>query len=125
MLAAYLALASVMLGDLLAPGIHLRDVLLSITYSINWLTTWGEQVGVLAHVWSLAIEMQFYLLWPLVMVLVLRLNRTQGVTVLVLLYVTMTLWRAIGSAGLELSWNMYARSGMPASGVVFGAVFVK
>src|SRR5690625_6019005 len=32
MLAAYLAMASFMWGDLLAPGIHLRDVLLSITY---------------------------------------------------------------------------------------------
>src|SRR5690625_5646751 len=115
MLAAYLALASVMLGDLLAPGIHLRDVLLSITYSINWLTTWGEQVGVLAHVWRLAIEMQFYLLWPLVMVLVVRLNRTQGGTVLVLLYVTMTLWRSIGSAGLGACGNMYARKGWHAT----------
>src|SRR5690625_481442 len=122
MLAAYLSMASFMWGDLLAPGIHLRDVLLSITYSINWLTPWGEQVGVLAHVWSLAIEMQFYLLWPLVMLLVLRLSRTQGVTVLVLLYLTMTLWRVIGSAGLESSWNMYARTDMHATGLVLGAI---
>src|SRR5690625_6113601 len=66
--------------------------------------------------------MQFYLVWPLVMVLVLRLNRTQGVTVLVLLYVTMTLWRAIGSAGLVASWNMYARTDMHATGLVLGAI---
>ncbi len=70
MLAAYLCTAPFLWGDLVTPGTHLRDAFLTITYTVNWINAWGQQVGVLAHVWSLAIEMQFYLLWPLVMLLV-------------------------------------------------------
>lgn len=43
------------------------------TYSANWYfiihQTW---VGHISHVWSLAVEEQFYLIWPTVMLLVSR-----------------------------------------------------
>jgi peptidoglycan/LPS O-acetylase OafA/YrhL len=91
MLVVYLLMAPLMWGDLVPLEKHYRDALLTITYSVNWVEPWGGQVGVLGHVWSLAIEMQFYLLWPLLMLLVLRLGRVPGILFLCALYLGMTL----------------------------------
>ena len=58
------------------------DFLGGIFYVSNWYQIWvgqgyaaGEAFVPLRHLWSLAVEEQFYLLWPLVMVLVLRRYR--------------------------------------------------
>ncbi|MFL1406137.1 acyltransferase family protein [Marinobacter sp. M1N3S26] len=122
MLVAYLGMAPLMWGDAVPLEKHYRDALLTITYSVNWLRSWGEQVAVLGHVWSLAIEMQFYLLWPLLMFLVLRRNRVHGIVILCVLYVSMTLWRGIGAMGLDAVWDVYPRTDMHATGLILGAI---
>ncbi len=59
------------------------DALATLGYVANWRYVWSgasyfEQFGVpspLRHTWSLAIEEQWYLLWPLLVVVMLRLGR--------------------------------------------------
>jgi peptidoglycan/LPS O-acetylase OafA/YrhL len=58
------------------------DFLGGIFYGSNWYQivvgqsyTASEAFAPLRHLWSLAVEEQFYLLWPLIMVLILRRGR--------------------------------------------------
>jgi peptidoglycan/LPS O-acetylase OafA/YrhL len=59
------------------------DALSTILYTANWHLLFSKQsyfaqftsLSPLQHTWSLAIEEQFYLLWPLVIVAIVRLGR--------------------------------------------------
>jgi peptidoglycan/LPS O-acetylase OafA/YrhL len=86
--AAFLVIAvSAIAAAVLAPGDFARtraDALASLVYANNWHQLLGdhsyfaafERPSLLLHLWSLAVEEQFYLLWPLVLGLVLgRLGR--------------------------------------------------
>ncbi len=68
------------------------DVLAALTYVTNWylivdgqsyFESWGRP-SLLQHLWSLAIEEQFYLLWPLLFAGGVRLLRPQGLLVALL-----------------------------------------
>ena len=58
------------------------DVIAGVAYVTNWYQIWTGagytallDFAPLRHLWSLAVEEQFYLLWPLIMVALMRLGR--------------------------------------------------
>jgi peptidoglycan/LPS O-acetylase OafA/YrhL len=71
----------------------------------------------LSHTWSLAVEEQFYLLWPLILVVLVRLRRGVAITVL--------LWMAIASILVQSTVRFvhaYLMLDARASQLIFGAV---
>lgn len=67
-LAAYLALA-----PLIWPGYpHLRDAVIAGLYVSNFAFVAAQIPPFISHSWSLAAEEQFYLLWPVMLLLLLR-----------------------------------------------------
>lgn len=49
---------------------HWEPVLWTVTYTSNFGQLAGAEMGRLSHTWSLAVEEHFYVLWPVVVVLV-------------------------------------------------------
>ncbi|MFC9848465.1 acyltransferase family protein [Streptomyces sp. NPDC060223] len=78
---------------------HLLAVLLAATFLMNIVRAvqpgvYSDVTGPLAHTWSLGVEEQFYLVWPPVMILLLK--RLRARTVLIITAVLCTLpvvWR--------------------------------
>ncbi len=87
---------------------RLRGVLYGITYTSNWAQAYGlaypeQEIG---YLWSLAIEEQFYLLWPAALILavgVARLTPRRLLVALVVVVVAVVGWRVAltngGAAG--------------------------
>ena len=73
------ALVLVLIGACLAvqfaPGniFGWNEVLYAATYTMNWARAFGYGDSlILGHTWSLGIEEQFYILWPLLLLIVLK-----------------------------------------------------
>jgi peptidoglycan/LPS O-acetylase OafA/YrhL len=85
-----------------------RDVPWAVLYAGNW----GQILGgvqyfgsdpLLKHVWSLAVEEQWYLLWPLTFVVIMKLRRSAAVVGGLL----------VGAAFLVMAFTFWMESGSP------------
>lgn len=73
---------------------HLQDSLMALLYAANWTRAFDlGRPTILGHCWSLSIEEQFYALWPLLLLLLLRLSWRRRAALIALLLAASWGWR--------------------------------
>jgi len=99
-----------------------RDAFATLTYTYNWDLVLRPRLTGMGHMWSLALEGQFYLLWPILFPYVYRAGR-RAITILLSTFVLLTAFRIIGMILLreDSSLIIYSLPGH-SSGLVLGAL---
>lgn len=95
----------------------------TLTYTSNWVMAAGAfpaETG-LGHTWSLAIEEQFYIVWPILLIVLARLSRIQMIRLLLLACAAVLILRALLWDGGAGEARLYFGSDTRADGLLFGA----
>lgn len=106
------------------PIAHLIDAALVLSAAANWTLALGyDRPGLMAHTWSLAAEMQFYVVWPPILLLALKLGgRRAGLIVAVALIAASGFWRAALTLGGATSLRGFEGVDTRIDGLLFGGL---
>lgn len=87
--------------------VHAYRALFSLFYITNWVNAFQLfNMHVLSHTWSLSIEEQFYILWPLPLYLLLKHVSSRGriVVIIGILIILEYAFRLYMTGAIEVSW---------------------
>jgi peptidoglycan/LPS O-acetylase OafA/YrhL len=102
---AFSVLTDTMLGHAWTAG----QLQTALTYTVNYYNAASGHTGPVAHAWSLAVEEQFYLLWPALYLVLMRRGTGALRTGLLVLIGGVLLWRSAlfvsGTVGPAYAYN--------------------
>jgi peptidoglycan/LPS O-acetylase OafA/YrhL len=94
--------------------------LAAVSYTMNFVAVRWPNDNIFIHTWTLATEFQFYLVWPLVVIALARLDRRKATLILLAAWVAMTILREAARLG-GLPWSAaYCLPIFHASGLFLG-----
>lgn len=103
-----------------------RTTYSAVLYIANWASVWNvtNTNGDLGHLWSLAVEEQFYIVWPLVLVglMALRHRPWPQLAILVTLVVVVAQHRTSATVDGLFWLHAYIRTDMRVDSMIVGAV---
>lgn len=69
------------------------SIVTAVTYTVNYRNAFLGHIGPIAHAWSLAVEEQFYLLWPFLLIMLSRRQKLRSG--LIAIIVGVCAWRSV------------------------------
>lgn len=89
--------------DLSRGNDDIREVIFpALFYLINYHNALeGHSSSSLAHLWSLAVEEQFYLIWPAIFIVIIKRGRNTAIVFLVCATVIVMIWRSFSYSILD------------------------
>jgi peptidoglycan/LPS O-acetylase OafA/YrhL len=101
----------------------LQDAAVSLLYLADYGIAFFDSPGTLLHMWSLSVEEHFYLLWPPVLMLLVRGSRPGQVwRPVALLYLLSWAWRLMWVAQGQQFYEIFFRFDTRASGLLAGSL---
>lgn len=123
-LAAFCASYAALFQSREKAAITWKGILYTLFYVANWtqIDSLSASIGALSHAWSLSVEEQFYIIWPLLLIALLKLRKTRIIAVLLILIVASVAWSAFLWQHQPNYLRMYFGSDTRANELLIGCV---
>lgn len=111
---------AVFLAVMLAVGLSVTVIASAALYVANWDLAIEGPYAPLVHLWTLSVEEQFYLLWPLVFLLLMRLPRSTVLPIVLALACASAAARTLSTLNGDPYWWTFFTTHLRADALLLG-----